>query len=73
MDSTLKPAICVQKMIYRVEESIAGTESFQIIYFLLWVFNNRLKGYVPQTESKYLEDTWTSEGLFNSINSIANK
>ncbi len=46
MDSTLKPAISVQKMIYRFEESIAGTESFQIIYFLLWVFYNRLEEYV---------------------------
>jgi len=31
MDSTLKTAIFVQKMIYRVDESIVGTESFQII------------------------------------------
>ncbi len=73
MDSILKPAISVQKMIYRVEESIADTESFQIIYFLLWVFYNRLEEYVPRTESKYLKDTWTSDGLFNSINSIVNK
>jgi len=37
MDSRLKTAIFVQKMIYRVEDSIAGTESFQIIYSLLWL------------------------------------
>jgi len=28
-------------------------------------------GYVP--ESKYLKDTWTIDGPFNSINSIVNK
>jgi len=65
MDSTLNPAISVQKMIYRVEKSNAGIESFQIIYFLLWVFYNRLERYVPRTESKYLKDTLTKKLLFN--------
>jgi len=44
----LKNAIFIKKCIYRVEEFIAGSESVQIIYFLLWLFFNRLEGYVPQ-------------------------
>lgn len=54
----------VQKMIYRVEEFIAGSESFQIIYFLLWVFLNRLEGYVPQIELKDKENTLYYLGSF---------
>jgi len=43
-------------MIYRVEESIVGSESFQIIYFLLWLFFNRFEGgYVPQIALKDLK------------------
>jgi len=30
-------------MTYRVEKSISGSASFQIIYFLLWLFFNRLE------------------------------
>jgi len=55
MDLTLKNAILAQKITYRVEESIADSESFQNIYYLLWLFFNRLEGYVPQIALKDLK------------------
>jgi len=43
------------KMIYRVEEYIASSKSFQIVFFLLWLFFNRFEGYVPQIALKDLK------------------